>query len=330
MTLLHQPHDKLFKLALADPVVAREFFQAHLPETLRQHIDFNSLVLEKSSFIDDAYKNTEADIVYSARIAGELGYLYLLSEQQTQVDPWLAFRLLVYTVRLMESHRRRYPTQALPLVYPLVVYSGEEPWQAPQELFPLFGDAEALARDVFLKPFPLFDIQRIPDEDLRRQTLSGLVAFALKHQRTQQFNQFLAKLMPWIQALEALDIDIHSYSAASLSRIVIRYVIDRATEGDQQRFIAAAQQHLSEQLQGDVMTIAQQWKEEGIQIGIQKGMQQGMQQGEAFILKRQLQRKFGSLSDRDLYRIDEASADQLLEWGERVLEAKSLAEVFDA
>lgn len=65
-----------------------------------------------------------------------------------------------------------------------------------------------------------------------------------------------------------------------------------------------------------------------MQQGIQQGMQQGMQQGEALLLQRLLTRRFGALSATQLASIAAATPAQLETWGDRVLDAKSLDEVF--
>ena len=67
---------------------------------------------------------------------------------------------------------------------------------------------------------------------------------------------------------------------------------------------------------------------EGLRIGLQQGLEQGLRKGEAELLKRQLEHKFGPLSDELRRRIDEADAKQLLLWGERVLTAERVEEVF--
>ena len=59
-----------------------------------------------------------------------------------------------------------------------------------------------------------------------------------------------------------------------------------------------------------------------------QGREEGRREGEAALLLRQLERKFGALKSGIRQRIESAEADQLLEWGERLLTARSLAEVF--
>jgi hypothetical protein len=57
--------------------------------------------------------------------------------------------------------------------------------------------------------------------------------------------------------------------------------------------------------------------------------QQGISQGERILLSRLLRARFGNLPTTVLTRIDAADATSLERWGERVLTARSLSEVFD-
>lgn len=68
--------------------------------------------------------------------------------------------------------------------------------------------------------------------------------------------------------------------------------------------------------------------EEGRQEGRQEGRHEGELDGERTLLIRQLQHRFGELPAQYKKRLDKAKSDQLLEWGERLLDAKVLKEVF--
>ena len=59
----------------------------------------------------------------------------------------------------------------------------------------------------------------------------------------------------------------------------------------------------------------------GIRIGIQKG--------EAKLLIKQLEHRFGKLSSPYLKTIRNADAETLLRWGEKILDAKKLKDVFE-
>ena len=80
----------------------------------------------------------------------------------------------------------------------------------------------------------------------------------------------------------------------------------------------------------NMTTFAERFEQKGLQKGIQQGIQQGRQKGEAELLLRQLQRKFGPLSESLRQRIEGADTDTLLLWAERVLTAETLQEVFTA
>lgn len=56
--------------------------------------------------------------------------------------------------------------------------------------------------------------------------------------------------------------------------------------------------------------------------------EQGRRQGKSELLLRQAERKFGPLAGPDRARIELADADRLLCWGERLVAARSLEEVF--
>ncbi len=70
------------------------------------------------------------------------------------------------------------------------------------------------------------------------------------------------------------------------------------------------------------------WSAEWRLAGRKEGRKEGRKQGEATLLLRLLERKFGTLDQRVRRKIRRTDAKTLLEWGERLLTARSLAEVF--
>jgi predicted transposase YdaD len=63
---------------------------------------------------------------------------------------------------------------------------------------------------------------------------------------------------------------------------------------------------------------------------MEKGRQEGRQEGEASLLLRQLELRFGPLSESSRAQVRAADADTLLRWGERILTATTVDEVFKA
>ena len=74
---------------------------------------------------------------------------------------------------------------------------------------------------------------------------------------------------------------------------------------------------------------AQQYEQRGKLVGWQEGRLEGEQTGEARLLQRLLTRRFGALPADYVARIRAASSEQLERWSDQVLDAKTLAEVFE-
>ena len=69
--------------------------------------------------------------------------------------------------------------------------------------------------------------------------------------------------------------------------------------------------------------------EQGIEQGIKKGIEQGIEQGEMILLRRMLAKRFGDLPEAIKMRLSQASIADLELWADRILEAKTLTDVFD-
>ncbi len=98
-------------------------------------------------------------------------------------------------------------------------------------------------------------------------------------------------------------------------------------------FIQAIEEGLAASQGEGTMTIASRLIDIGIQKGVQQGLQQGVQQGERrgefrFLLSL-LERKFGPVPTPYQSRIKQASSEQLLYWGAKLLEANSLEALFE-
>lgn len=84
------------------------------------------------------------------------------------------------------------------------------------------------------------------------------------------------------------------------------------------------------------MTLAEQFEKAGEKRGLKKGrkegrqegMQKGVQQGEATLLMRLIKRRFGEIPFAYAQRLKSADAETLLLWGERVLDAATIEDIF--
>jgi predicted transposase/invertase (TIGR01784 family) len=75
-------------------------------------------------------------------------------------------------------------------------------------------------------------------------------------------------------------------------------------------------------------TLINGFYESGRKVGQEEGREKWRQEGERTLLSRQLQRRFGPLPTEYQERVVKANSTQLLLWSDRVLDAKTLADVF--
>jgi predicted transposase/invertase (TIGR01784 family) len=71
-------HDKLFKKSMEIPAVRREFFEMNLEEDIKPLVNFDTLKLEKETFVSEELKNSSSDILFSVKFDDKDGYLSLL------------------------------------------------------------------------------------------------------------------------------------------------------------------------------------------------------------------------------------------------------------
>ena len=125
------PHDALFKSFLMHPDTARDFMEIHLPKDLREQCDLDSLKLESASFVDEKLRALHSDILWSVKTREGGGYIYVVIEHQSREDIHMAFRLMRYSMAVMQRHIEHDKRRPLPLVIPMLFYHGSRspyPW----------------------------------------------------------------------------------------------------------------------------------------------------------------------------------------------------------
>ena len=106
---VHQPHDKLFRWVFSDPAAAAGFLRAYLPRSVSGALQWSTVALQNTSFIDDELRNSESDLLFAIRRrSGRPAWLYVLLEHQSKPSRWMRLRLLKYCSRIWERDRTRY------------------------------------------------------------------------------------------------------------------------------------------------------------------------------------------------------------------------------
>lgn len=347
------PHDLIFKLSMGDRRIAKDFFKHNLPDYIKQAIKLNTLRLHKETFIDAELTAGIIDILYSFEARHSTARVYILVEAQSTPRLFMPLRLLDYSCRITLADLEQSKSNVAPVVFAMVFYNGKVSYPYTTDIFKLYGENEALMRKILLQPFFLHDLSQIPDEKIKQQTWAGLLQWFMKYIRMPDF-------LPVLEGARSFFRKLRGKKAENYQKGMIKYAVAAGQIVDKKAFDEKLNDILTPQLKEHIMTYAEivrnEGKKEGLlrgmqkglqkgiqkgiqkgrQKGIQEGMQQGMQkgmlvgitEGETAILLRQLGRKFKTLSEQYRRKIEKATAEQLLIWGERVLDAQSIEEVF--
>jgi hypothetical protein len=202
-----------------------------------------------------------------------------------------------------------------------VVFNGDGEWTAPTAL----GDLIALPADSELsrwqpeQRYYLLIVRSAAATDPEAVTAPVEALFALDTKNNRgQAARFVLRLIELVPGPERADL-LRAFQAwLAASRLApLAEAIEAASQGG----LLEAKSMLAENVK--------RWEQELKSEGRREGRQEGRREGEAAVLRRLLQRRFGPLPDWVEQRLDAADLPEFDEWSLRLLEARSLADIFD-
>lgn len=321
-------HDLGYRLLFSFPKVVEDLIRSFVPESWVEKLDFSTLQRVNASFVAAELKGREGDLLWKLSLRdGSPIYVYLLIEHQSQVDRFMAVRLMTYIGLLYQALIKEgllTPDGRLPLVIPIVLYNGEAEWRAPQELADLIERLDEAAEAYVPRlRYRVIDEGRFSLGDLAsRHSIAAQIFWLEQNQEPRDVPRGVGRLVPLLEGPHD----------ASLRRAVLSW-LDRVLiprKGTRQRIPQALG---LEEFRAMIEKRVEEWnrilREEGRQEGLQEGLQKGLQKGEANFLLGLLERKFGRLDPQTRKRVKSADSERLLDWGLRVLTAERLEDVFN-
>ena len=156
----------------------------------------------------------------------------------------------------------------------------------------------------------LQDLSRYEDHDLQGTALAQMMLLLLKHVRDPD----LPRLLPrWTQVM----LGVLSSTGLIGVRLVLQYLVEATDTVSAPDLVGWLREITSAGAQEEVMTLAQQWLDEGIE----KGRRQ--------TLLRLVALRFGEVPEAAESRIGAAGPAELDRWEERLLFAASLEEMLE-
>ena len=278
--------------------------------------------LEKlpGSYVTDDFRHRADDVVWRVKVDESWVYLYILIEFQSNVDPYMAVRMMVYVGLLYQDLIRRgemLVNKHLPPVLPIVLYNGDGKWTAATDMAQLVPKVPGLVSE-YLPQLKYLVIDENNYSEVELSQLKNLVAAVIRFEHPVNdaaLIHLIEQLNDWLDGQPELK---------RTFAIWIRAVLLRQSKNT---LVLPKINDLKELK----MTLAErfdEWAKAYEQKGIEKGMEKGMEKGESLVLQRLLVKRFGTLPNTLLTRIAAADRAQLELWCDRVLDAATLDDVF--
>ncbi|RME91687.1 MAG: Rpn family recombination-promoting nuclease/putative transposase [Candidatus Hydrogenedentota bacterium] len=120
---LNNPHANFVAQNMSDLAIAKEVLQAFVPPAMANAMDWNTLKLEKDSFVTEELKELYLDMLFSCKLKeGEKIQFYFLFEHKSHPDYGAPDQLLRYLSQIHTSQKEKVP------VIPVLFYHGRENW----------------------------------------------------------------------------------------------------------------------------------------------------------------------------------------------------------
>ncbi len=263
-----QAPEKLLRATFSQPENAAGFFRHYLPASVAETFSWESI--RPASFVDPKFAHSESDLLFQVRSGETDAYLYLRFEHQSAEADLLAFRLLSYITRFWGSFMDADPASpGLPPIMTVVLAQGRASGNTTESLAPLIAIPPGLEAD--LQPsqpqliYKLIELARLPYDQIKGTPDGVLTLRALK---ADPVDELLSDSVWDVPLLE-------SVSPAALERF-LRYVCCR--HPSREALLQKIRQFPSKKIEPALMTIAEQFRTEGIKLDRTQDLNQGLLQ----------------------------------------------------
>lgn len=279
---VQNPHDKFFKETLGNVSTAKDFLMHYLPESIMNVIDVNTLDPQKDSFINEELEENFSDLLFKVDIANKEGYLYFLFEHKSYSDKGIAFQLLKYMIEIWEAKMNKEEKKELPIIIPLVIHHGRSKWRIPSNLGAMLDGYEKLPKELKMYVpnfnYLIYDLTIYSEEEIKGKAQTRILLTLFRDIFTKDKNKLLESVYRSIHYLNELE---DKQTGMEYFETMMRYIFSAAkdlTKKDVEKIIERFEKTYPEGSE-IAMTLADMWREEGVQQGMQQGMEQGIQKG---------------------------------------------------
>jgi hypothetical protein len=328
---LHDFPDRAIRKLLEHPANLRDLVIAVAPDLGRQ-LDFTTLEpVQPREFLLDDWRSRESDLLFRVPLRGRRGHpgtlVCVLVEHQSQADPRMPLRMLLYAVLYWEQEWKQWETQwetrsgrhargeRTPLritpVLPIVFHTGSSPWQAARELPDLVEGPEALKRLAPHWPLFLWDLAERTPRELLQQASDWFRALAVVRAERAERKEFQAIYQEALHGLEALA-EQERMRWIDLVHFIISWALRRRPseeENELRRLAVESQASRKRKREMEKMseTVSQTWEEWVLERGMTEGLAKGRAEGQIAACRENLlallENRFGNVPARLVKKI---------------------------
>jgi len=306
---LHDFPDRAIRLLQADPANLRELIADLLPD-LVERFDFSRLEDAGREFVLEDWRRRENDLLFRLpfRTAGgeaeRWALVCLLIEHQSEPDPVMPLRVLLYAVLFWESEWRSWQAAhpagerlRLTPVIPLVFHTGERRWHTNRALVDLFDGPEEVERFAPHWPILFWDLAERSTEELLDATGEWLASLAVVRAERAEAAEFREVFAAALRRLEPLR-ELQPMRWHDLLWFVLSWGVRRRPGGEQGALLEAARSSQMELKHRDEVgklssAVVETWEQELVVRGRAEGAISARQED----LRLLLEARFGPLPE---------------------------------
>ncbi len=263
-----QPKDRFFRRYLSIPRNAKKLLRWKLPAGLHKVVDWRTVNVRSSTFVDERLRRRESDLLIELRTkGGDPVLVFVLWEHQSTVDPQMAWRLLCYRVEIWKAWRVDHPNaQQFPFIHAMVLHQGKSTWSAKLDFgemigFDALGQPQAPVGQAVVSEYEVVSVTDLAELGWPGD-LNLRVGLSLMHAVTQ------GTQTQWLVDRNSDLKDLLKQPGGGVSfQVVVEYIL--VTEDDRDKVHQALKQ-TEPIIETTAMSIAEQLHKEGVEEGIEQ------------------------------------------------------------
>jgi len=268
---INQYHDKTFKTLFSNKEEAAKFINKHLKlEGTPNELTKDKIEKCNTEFITKKKRRLACDVLYKIQEKN----IFILIEQQSKVDNLMPKRFLEYCVEIMQEVEKQTPLkegEKVPIVYPILFYTGKRKWTAKTELIAIQEEIEGINKALNLSYY-LVDINDYSKEELLKERSSISKAMLMeKINNKEELLEILEKITK-----ENLSKEEKNFMLDILMNIVTEEIGSKKAEELKEKIEKEEEDTM---VMENLRNIFRMNYNEGVQSGIQTGIQTGIQKG---------------------------------------------------